>query len=160
MVLILLTSIKAVNILFSNFSSQINNFCLYKPIYTNTKALERKGYLTAIHLPFHQRIAQHASSLVTWNFFMASYLKEGNLGIALQQMIAWVHWESWTPLARPFSVFTQVHFALALVSAAVSHYTTNTHSSRQLPAPNNVLKKGALCDNLKRKLPQRRGYWT
>lgn len=41
--LILLISIKAVNILFFNFSLQMNNSCLYKPNYTSTKALERKG---------------------------------------------------------------------------------------------------------------------
>lgn len=55
---LMLTSIKAANILFFHFSLQINNSCLYKPNYTSTKALERKGNLTAIHLPFDQRIAQ------------------------------------------------------------------------------------------------------
>lgn len=157
-VLILLTSIKTVNILFLNSSLRWIT-CLYKPIYTSTKALGRKGYLTAMYTSHLTENCTTASSLVTWNFFMASYLEEGSLGIALQQMTAWVHWESRTPPARPFTAFTRVHSALALLSAAVSHHTTNTHSSRQLPAPNNVLKKGALCDNLKRKLLQRRDYW-
>lgn len=50
MVLILLTSIKAVNILLFNSSLQTNNLFLYKPIYTSTKALERKGYLTPTYI--------------------------------------------------------------------------------------------------------------
>lgn len=49
MVLILLISNKAVNILFFNSSLQMNNFFLYKPNYTSTKALERKCYLTATY---------------------------------------------------------------------------------------------------------------